>query len=132
MLVEMIQRVSRSLLIAVVDDDLSVRESLESLLKSVGFLVDTYSSAEDFMSSPRITATSCLILDVRLDGMSGPELQRNLLAANHSVPIIFVTAYETESLRARVIADGAIDCLTKPFNDETLLAAVESAIRLRG
>jgi FixJ family two-component response regulator len=124
----MIQRVSRPFLIAVVDDDLSVRESLESLLKSVGFQVHTYPSAEEFMGSPRLHAANCLILDVKLDGMSGPDLQRALKASGHSVPIVFVTAHETEALRARVIADGAIDCLMKPFNDETLLAAVERAL----
>ena len=127
----MIQRVSRPFLIAVVDDDLSVRESLESLLKSVGFQVHTYSSAEEFIDSPRLTAANCLILDVKLDGMSGPDLQRELKAAGHGVPIIFVTAHETEALRARVIADGAIDCLMKPFNDESLLAAVERALGSR-
>jgi FixJ family two-component response regulator len=127
----MLPRASRSSLIAVVDDDISVRESVESLLKSVGFHVNTYSSAEEFLGSPRINAADCLILDVRLDGMSGPDLQRELKIAGHSIPIVFVTAHETEALRARMLADGAIDCLLKPFNDDTLLNAVEIALRAR-
>ena len=128
----MIPRASRSSLIAVVDDDISVRESVESLLKSVGFLVNTYSSAEEFMGSPRLGVADCLILDVRLDGMSGPDLQRELRTAGNSIPIVFVTAHETEALRERMMADGAIDCLLKPFTDDTLLDAVEIALRSRG
>ena len=117
-------------MIAVVDDDISVRESVESLLKSVGFQVTTYSSAEEFMNSPRVGAADCLVLDVRLDGMSGPDLQRELKTAGHSIPIVFVTAHETEALRERMMADGAIDCLLKPFSDDTLLDAVGRALTL--
>ena len=124
----MILRASRSSLIAVVDDDVSVRESVESLLKSVGFHVNTYSSAEEFLDSPRLSAADCLILDVRLDGMSGPDLQRELKAAGQTIPIVFITAHETDALRARMLADGAIDCVLKPFNDDTLLNAVETAL----
>jgi FixJ family two-component response regulator len=124
----MLPRVNRSSLIAVVDDDISVRESVESLLKSVGFRVTTYSSAEEFMDSPRLDAADCLILDVRLDGMSGPDLQRELKTAGRAIPIVFVTAHETEALRERMMADGAIDCLLKPFNDDSLLDAVEKAL----
>ena len=127
----MLPRASRSSLIAVVDDDISVRESVESLLKSVGFHVNTYSSAEEFLGSPRLNAADCLILDVRLDGMSGPDLQRELKVSGHPIPIVFVTAHETEALRARMLADGASDCLLKPFNDDTLLNAVEIALRAR-
>jgi len=115
-----------------VDDDISVRESVESLLKSVGFRVNTYSSAEEFMNSPRLTFAECLILDVRLEGMSGPDLQRELKTAGHSIPIVFVTAHETEALRERMMTDGAIDCLLKPFTDDTLLGAVERALTSRG
>src|SRR6516165_6870421 len=123
---------SQSSLIAVVDDDISVRESVESLLKSVGFRVNTYCSAEEFMSSPRLDSADCLILDVRLDGMSGPDLQRELKAGGRTIPIVFVTAHETEALRERMMADGAIDCLLKPFNDDALLNAVEIALNTRG
>ena len=129
---KMTPRVSSPFLISVVDDDISVRESLESLLKSLGFKVDTYSGAEEFLTSARIAATDCLILDVKLNGMSGPELQRELRTARHSVPIIFVTAHGSDALRARVMADGAIDCLTKPFSEHALLAAVEVALATRG
>jgi FixJ family two-component response regulator len=128
----MLSRSTRSSLIAVIDDDISVRESVESLLKSVGFQVNTYSSAEEFMGSPRLDAAHCLILDVRLDGMSGPDLQRELKAGGRSIPIVFVTAHETEALRERMMADGAIDCLLKPFNDDALLNAVEIALSTRG
>ncbi|HZC35707.1 MAG TPA: response regulator, partial [Chthoniobacterales bacterium] len=117
--------------IAVVDDDDSVREALESLLKSRSFKVDSYSAAEDFLSSPRITTTDCLILDVKLEGMSGLALQQELTAARYSVPIIFVTAYAEDSLRTQVIAAGAIDCFIKPFDDDALLAAVELAVTAR-
>ena len=127
----MLPRTSRSSRIAVVDDDISVRESVESLLKSVGFQVNTYSSAEEFLGSPNQNAADCLILDVRLDGMSGPDLQRELKTSGRSIPIVFVTAHETEALRERMLADGAIDCLLKPFNDDTLLNAVEQALRSR-
>jgi FixJ family two-component response regulator len=128
----MLPRASRTSLIAVVDDDISVRESVESLLKSVGFHVATYSSAEEFMGSPRLGSADCLVLDVRLDGMSGPDLQRELKTAGHSIPIVFVTAHETEALRERMMADGAIDCLLKPFTDDTLLNAVDRALGSRG
>ena len=128
----MLPRGNHSSLIAVVDDDISVRESVESLLKSVGFQVNTYSSAEEFMGSPRLEAADCLILDVRLDGMSGPDLQRELKTTGRSIPIVFVTAHETETLRERMMADGAIDCLLKPFTDDRLLGAVEKALDSRG
>jgi FixJ family two-component response regulator len=128
----MLPRASRSSLIAVVDDDISVRESVESLLKSVGFRVNTFSSAEEFMDSPRLSVADCLILDVRLEGMSGPDLQRELKSAGRLIPIVFVTAHETEALRERMMADGAIDCLLKPFTDDTLLGAVERALVERG
>jgi FixJ family two-component response regulator len=128
----MFPQANRSSLIAVVDDDVSVRESVESLLKSVGFRVNTYSSAEEFLDSSEIDGAHCLILDVRLDGMSGPDLQRELKSAGNSIPIVFITAHETETFRERMVADGAIDCLLKPFNDDTLLTAVETALRSRG
>jgi FixJ family two-component response regulator len=128
----MLARNNRSSLIAVIDDDISVRESVESLLKSVGFKVNTFSSAEEFIGSPRLDSADCLILDVRLDGMSGPDLQRELKAGGRTIPIVFVTAHETEALRERMMADGAIDCLLKPFNDDALLNAVEIALNTRG
>lgn len=112
--------------ISIVDDDESVRESLESLLKSMGFRVSLFAGAEEFLEADVADKTDCLILDVRLGGMSGPELQRQL--PRRSPPIVFVTAHGTEALRERVMADGAVDCLMKPFTEERLLAAVESAL----
>src|SRR5258707_5361064 len=127
----MLPRTSRSSMIAVVDDDISVRESVESLLKSVGFQVNTYSSAEEFLGSPKLSAADCLILDVRLDGMSGPDLQRELKTSGHSVPIVFGSAHETEELREWMLGEGDIDCLVKTFNEETLFNAVELELRSR-
>jgi len=119
-------------LISIVDDDESVRESLEGLLKSMGFRVETFALAGDFLSSSALHATDCLILDVRMPGMSGPELQRKLIASQHSVPIIFITAHGDEAVRARVLGDGAVDCLLKPFNEDVLLNAVHAALGRTG
>jgi FixJ family two-component response regulator len=121
---------NRSFLISVVDDDESVRESLESLLKSLGFEVEAFSGAEEFLEAKQVSMTDCLILDVALNGMSGPELQRHLKEVHRSIPIIFITGHGTEALRARVVADGAVDCLMKPFSEEGLLSAVKRALSL--
>jgi FixJ family two-component response regulator len=115
-------------LISVVDDDESVRESLEGLLKSVGFRVEAFALAGDFLTSKALHVTDCLILDVRMPGMSGPELQRKLIASQHPIPIIFITAHGDEAVRARVLGDGAVDCLLKPFNEDALLNAVHAAL----
>jgi FixJ family two-component response regulator len=122
--------VKRNLSISVVDDDESMRESLESLLKSMGFRVTLFSGAEEFLDAGAAGQTDCLILDVRLGGMSGPELQKRLSGEHPSLPIIFITGHGNECLRQKVIADGAVDCLLKPFSEENLLAAVESAASL--
>ena len=119
-------------LISIVDDDESVRESLEGLLKSVGFRVEAFASAGDFLNSSALRATDCLILDVRMPGMGGPELQRKLIASQHSIPIIFITAHGDEAVRARVLGDGAVDCLLKPFNEDVLLSAVQAALGQTG
>lgn len=120
----------RDLSISVVDDDESMRESLESLLKSMGFRVALFPGAEEFLEARAAGITDCLILDVRLGGMSGPELQKELSGDYPSLPIVFITGHGTECLRQKVIADGAVDCLLKPFSDEKLLAAVEAAAAL--
>jgi len=117
----------RDLSISIVDDDESMRESLESLLKSMGFRVSLFPGAEEFLEAKGPTSADCLILDVRLGGMSGPQLQRQLASTHPSLPIIFITGHGTECLRERVIADGAVECLLKPFSEEKLLAAVEAA-----
>ena len=115
-------------LVSIVDDDESVRESLEGLLKSVGFRVEAFALAADFLNSKALHVTDCLILDVRMPGMSGPELQRKLIANQRSIPIIFITAHGDEAVRARVLGDGAVDCLLKPFNEEALLNAIDAAL----
>lgn len=115
-------------LISVVDDDESLRESLEGLLKSLGYAVAVFSSAESFLSSTTRARTDCLILDVRMPGMSGSELQRELIAQRNQPPIIFITAHGDDDVVARVMADGAVDCLLKPFSEDALLNAIGRAL----
>ena len=118
-------------LVAVVDDDISVRESLPDLLQQVGFAVQACASAEAFLDSDAALATSCLVLDVGLPGMSGPDLQRELGRRGRRVPIVFITAKGDKSLQARLLAAGAVACLFKPFNDTALIEAVEAALGMR-
>jgi FixJ family two-component response regulator len=120
-------QMKRDLLISIVVDDESMRESLESLLKSMGFRVSVFLAAEDFLHARAAERTDCLILDVRLGGMTGPELQRELATDFPWLPIIFITAHGSEALRQRLLADGAVHCLLKPFSEEKLLAAVATA-----
>jgi FixJ family two-component response regulator len=115
-------------LVSVVDDDESVRESLPDLLKELGFAVEVFSSAEAFLASDRIGQTKCLILDIAMPGMTGPDLQRELRLRGDDVPIIFITAHRDEAVRAHVLADGAAECLFKPFSDTALLAALRAAL----
>ena len=114
--------------ISVVDDDESLRESLEGLLKSMGYSVNVFSSAEAFLSSQALRKTDCLILDVRMPGMSGPELQQKLKTLGNRIPIIFITAHGDDDVIARVMADGAVDCLLKPFSEDSLLNAIGLAL----
>jgi len=116
--------------ICVVDDDESVRESLEGLMRSVGFAVNTFASAEEFLDSDHLRNTDCLILDVRLPGMNGLELQRQLATSHSEIPIIFITSYEDDEVRARALNTGAVDYLLKPFNDEDLLDAIDVALKV--
>ena len=115
-------------LVAVVDDSNSVRESLPDLLQHVGFVVQAFSSAEGFLASEAAENTSCLILDVGLPGMSGPELQQELIRRGSGIPIVFITAQGDSSLRPRLLALGAVACLFKPFSDTALIEAVEIAV----
>jgi FixJ family two-component response regulator len=118
--------------IAVVDDDISVRESLESLIRSVGMAVTVYVSAEDFLSSGHPNRLDCLILDVRMPGMSGIELHRHLLASNYKLPVIFITAHGSDDrARSEASSDWTVAYLTKPFSDDELLDAVHAASRLK-
>jgi len=115
-------------LIAIVDDDDSLRNSLDDLLRSVGFRSHGFSSAEAFLRSQHVHETACLILDVRLPGMNGLDLQRQIVAANWRIPIIFVTAYADDDARARALAAGAVAFLYKPCREEDLLNAIEAAL----
>jgi FixJ family two-component response regulator len=115
-------------LIAIVDDDEPLREALGSVLKATGFSIDTFPSAEEFLSSPHRQDISCLILDVRLPGMSGIELQRRLLDSAVHIPIIFITAHGDASLRDLVMKAGASGFLTKPVRSETLLKEIYAAL----
>jgi FixJ family two-component response regulator len=115
-------------LISVVDDNELVREAITSLLRSVGFKGESFSSAEKFLNSPSLSNTACLILDVRMPGLSGPELQRRLAGKNRRIPIIFITAHGDARIRAKVMRAGAVDLLTKPFTDEAFLRAVRSGL----
>jgi FixJ family two-component response regulator len=116
------------LLISVVDDDQSVRESLPELLKELGFTARAFSSAAEFLASDEALHSSCLILDVAMPGMSGPELFIELRRRKLKIPVIFITARKDESVRSRLLNDGAVDCLFKPFDDTALLRALDKAI----
>ena len=116
-------------LVSVVDDDESVRESLPDLLKEFGFNVRAFSSAEEFLQSDSVGQTRCLILDVAMPGMTGPELHRELVRRGQPIPVVFITAHRDEAVRPRLIQQGAVDCLYKPFSDAALQAALSSALR---
>jgi len=115
-------------LISVVDDDESVRESLPDLLREFGFDAQTFSSAEEFLTSEAVADTNCLLLDVAMPGMSGPELQRELKLREQSIPIVFITAQRDATVRPRLIAEGAVECLFKPFEATDLLQALNTAL----
>jgi FixJ family two-component response regulator len=116
-------------LVSVVDDDESVRESLPDLLKELGFSVQVFSSAEEFLASDHVDRTKCLILDVAMPGMTGPALHRELVRRGHPIPAIFITALKDDTVRPRLIEQGAVDCLFKPFTDDALQEALSSALR---
>ena len=116
-------------LITVVDDDESVRESLPDLLKEFGFQAQAFSSAEEFLSSESIAETRCLVLDVAMPGMTGPDLQRELTRRDQSIPIVFITAHRDATVRPRLISQGAVACLFKPFEPTDLLQALNTALR---
>jgi FixJ family two-component response regulator len=118
-------------LVSVVDDDESVRESLPDLLREFGFAAQAFASAEEFLASDRIDETSCLILDVAMPGMSGPDLHRELARRKQQIPTVFITAHGSEATRPQLIAQGAIDCLLKPFSDTALREAIDAALRAR-
>jgi FixJ family two-component response regulator len=117
-------------LISVVDDDESVRESLAGLIRSVGLAVKVFASAEEFLGSIDVAGTNCLILDVRMPGMDGLELQRHLKVSHPALPVVFITAHGSEEeIKLRALAAGAVDYLLKPLSEEEVLSAVDTALR---
>jgi len=121
----------RRSLVSVVDDDESVRESLPDLLREFGFAAEAFSSAEAFLASEVVSETSCLILDVAMPGMSGPDLQAELIRRQQEIPIVFITANGDRTVRPRLLAQGAVECLVKPFSEAALLDALNAALRMR-
>ena len=119
-------------LISIVDDDASVRKSLQGLIRSVGYIVKAFASAEEFLNSEHIHITNCLILDVRMPGMSGLELQRELATDGCEIPLIFITAHGNEVARSQALRNGAVDYLFKPFSEESLLDAIQVALSSKG
>ena len=117
-------------LVAVVDDDESVRESLPDLLSEFGFAARTFSSPEEFLASDCVGQTKCLVLDIAMPGMSGPDLQQELKRRGGEIPIIFITASTDKAIRPRLIEEGAVECLFKPFSDTALLDALHTALRV--
>ena len=116
-------------LVSVVDDDESVRESLPDMLRKFGFAAEVFSSAEDFLSSEHLGLTRCLVLDVAMPGMSGPDLQQELHLRRLAIPIVFITANGDATIRPRLMRDGAVECLFKPFSLTALRDAVHAALR---
>jgi len=118
-------------LVAIVDDDESVRESLPDLLREFGFATHSFSSAEEFLTSDSLVQTGCLVLDIAMPGMTGFDLQQELKLRGHSIPIIFISAHKDEVVRRRAFQQGAVEFLSKPFSDTALLQALNTALRVR-
>ena len=121
--------IARLALVTVVDDDESVRESLPDLLKELGFAVQAFASAEAFLASEVIERTDCLLLDIAMPGMTGPELQQELASGGRTIPIVFITADHDATVRPRLMANGAVECLFKPFSEAALSNALAVALR---
>src|SRR5258705_517312 len=119
-------------LVSVVDDDESVRESLPELLAQLGFAVQVFASAEDFLSSDAVVQTRCLILDIAMPGMSGPDLQDELRRRRQDIPIVFITGQRDEAIRPRMMERGAVDVLAKPFSEPALLQPVTARLAIGG
>ena len=122
---------SKPPLVAVIDDDASVRATTDSLVRSLGYIVNTFASAEEFLRSNRLDDLSCVIADVQMPGMSGVELQAHLLTQGDQVPFIFVTAFPDEGVRAQALRAGAICYLTKPFDGDSLIQGLQAALKKR-
>ena len=120
---------TRTEIVAIVDDDHSIRIAVQDLLEAVGFPVQAFASAEEFLRSGKQRETACLIVDIRMPGMSGPELQENLNAEGCRIPTIFITAHGDAKMRAQALRAGAAEFLTKPFDDEILIESVRAALK---
>ena len=118
-------------LVSIVDDDESVRDSLPDLVRQFGFVAQAFASAEAFLASELVDQTTCLILDIGMPGMSGPDLQRELANRRRKIPIVFITGSDDKAVRSRLLADGAAGCLFKPFSETALLDALNAALRMR-
>jgi FixJ family two-component response regulator len=121
--------VKRSL-VSVVDDDESVRESLPDLLRTFGYTAQAFSSAEEFLASDFVGQTECLVLDISMPGMSGPDLHKELRLRRHEIAIVFITAQGDETVRSQLLKQGAVECLSKPFSDAALLKALNAAFKV--
>ena len=119
-------------MIAIVDDDESVRKATRSLVRSLGYEAATFCSAEEFLESSQLTSTACLITDVRMPGMSGVELQDRLIADGHSLPTVFISAFSDERVQQRVLESGAVGYLRKPFEEDRLIECIETALKGQG
>ena len=118
-------------LVSIVDDDESVRESLPDLVRQFGFAAAAFSSAEAFLASDVVSETRCLVLDVAMPGMSGPDLQQELIHRRRTIPIVFITANGDRTIRPSLLAQGAMECLFKPFSEAALLDALNAALRMK-
>ena len=114
----------------VVDDDVSVRESLDLMIRWAGWQSKTFASAQEFLASDCVGQTRCFILDIAMPGMTGIHLQRELTLRRQEVPIVFITAHRDETVRPRVLEQGAVECLFKPFSETALLEALNAALRV--
>jgi FixJ family two-component response regulator len=117
-------------MISIVDDDALVREGIGDLVKSLGYAALTFASAEDFLKSGRVHETSCLITDLQMPGLKGLDLQSHLLEAQYATPVIFVTAFPTNKARNQALRAGAVAFLSKPFEEESLIGSIETAVEL--
>jgi FixJ family two-component response regulator len=120
----------RRFLVAVVDDNESVRESLPDLLRESGYAAEAFASAQELLDSGELVRIGCLILDIAMPGMSGPELHQELQRRGQAVPVVFITATRDNTVRPRLLAQGAVDCLFKPFSETALLTAIKAAERV--
>ena len=116
-------------IVMIVDDDESMRRAARRLIKSSGFAVETFASAEDFLASGRLDATACLVLDVQMPGLNGLELQSRLIAEGYQIPIVFITAYNDENAREQALRAGAVGYLVKPFEEADLLNGINLALQ---